>query len=79
MVDRNISYGKRAREQHGAWSEKGGFGKTFKLKNNNELSIEVRENLGLSEINDVTVVDNGFIKTNSINLICNYSFNLWKK
>ena len=53
-----------------------GFGKTFKLKNNNELSIEIRENLGLSEINDVTVVDNGFIKTNSINLICNYSFNL---
>ena len=53
-----------------------GFGKTFKLKNNNELSIEIRENLGLSEINDVTVVDNGFVKTNSINLICNYSFNL---
>lgn len=53
-----------------------GFGKTFKLKNNNELNIEIRENLGLSEINDVTVVDNGFIKTNSINLICNYSFNL---
>jgi len=53
-----------------------GFGKKFKLKNNNELSIEIRENLGLSEINDVTVVDNGFVKTNSINLICNYSFNL---
>ena len=53
-----------------------GFGKTFKLKNNNELSIEIRENLGLSEVNDVTVVDNGFVKTNSINLICNYSFNL---
>jgi hypothetical protein len=53
-----------------------GFGKTFKLKNNNELSIEIRENLGLSEINDVTVVDNGFVKTNSINLICNYSFDL---
>ena len=53
-----------------------GFGKTFKLKNNKELSVEIRENLGLSEINDVTVVDNGFVKTNSINLICNYSFNL---
>lgn len=52
-----------------------GFGKTFKLKNSNEISIEIRENLGLSDISAVPVVDNGSIKTNSLNLICNYSFN----
>lgn len=53
-----------------------GFGKTFKLKNNNEISVEIRENLGLSDISAVPVVGNGSIKTNSLNLICNYSFNL---
>jgi hypothetical protein len=53
-----------------------GFGKTFKLKNNNEISVEIRENLGLSDISAVPVVANGSIKTNSLNLICNYSFNL---
>lgn len=52
-----------------------GFGKTFKLKNNNEINVEIRENLGLSNISNVPVVDNGSIKTNSLNLICNYSFN----
>lgn len=52
-----------------------GFGKTFKLKNNDEISVEIRENLGLSDISDVPVVNNGSIKTNSLNLICNYSFN----
>jgi hypothetical protein len=52
-----------------------GFGKTFKLKNNNEISVEIRENLGLSNISDVPVVGNGSIKTNSLNLICNCSFN----
>jgi hypothetical protein len=51
-----------------------GFGKTFKLKNNNEISVEIRENLGLANISDVPVVGNGSIKTNSLNLICNYSF-----
>lgn len=53
-----------------------GFGKAFKLKNNKEISIEIRENLGLSDISAVPVVGNGSIKTNSLNLICNYSFNL---
>ncbi|MFN3968997.1 porin family protein [Flavobacterium sp.] len=52
-----------------------GFGKTFKLKNNNKISVEIRDNLGLSNISDVPVVGNGYIKTNSLNLICNYSFN----
>jgi hypothetical protein len=52
-----------------------GFGKTFKLKNNTEINVEIRENLGLSNISNVPVVDNGSIKTNSLNLICNYSFN----
>lgn len=53
-----------------------GFGKTFKLKNNNEISVEIRENLGLSNISNVSIFGNGSIKTNSLNLICNYSFDL---
>lgn len=53
-----------------------GFGKTFKFKNNTELSVEIRENLGLNSINAKRVIDDGSIKTNSLNLICNYSFNL---
>ncbi|NNT72892.1 PorT family protein [Flavobacterium sp. IMCC34852] len=53
-----------------------GLGKTFKLKNGNGISVEIRENLGLSDISDVPIVGDGSIKTNSLNLICNYSFDL---
>lgn len=53
-----------------------GFGKTFKLKNGNGISVEIRENLGLTNISDVPIVDNGSIKTSSLSLICNYSFDL---
>ena len=51
-------------------------GKTFKLKNNSEINIEIRENLGLANISALPVVGDGSIKSNSINLICNYSFKL---
>jgi len=53
-----------------------GVGKTFKLKNNSEINIEIRENLGLANISALPVVGDGSIKSNSINLICNYSFKL---
>ncbi|GGC95624.1 hypothetical protein GCM10011508_23530 [Flavobacterium lutivivi] len=51
-----------------------GLGKSFELKNNNKISIELREYLGLNNISSVQIANNGSIKTNSLNLICNYSF-----
>jgi long-subunit fatty acid transport protein len=51
-----------------------GLGKSFELKNNNKISVELRENLGLNNISNVAIADNGSIRTNSLNLICNYSF-----
>jgi hypothetical protein len=53
-----------------------GFGKLFKLDDKNELKLEIRENLGLVNTSDVNVHGGGTIKTNSINLILNWSFNL---
>lgn len=49
-----------------------GIGKTFKLKSNREIIVEIRENLGLPNLS----VLNSAIKTNSLNLICGYSFDL---
>jgi hypothetical protein len=40
------------------------------------LKLELRENLGLVNTSDVEVYNDGTIKTNSINLILNWSFNL---
>jgi hypothetical protein len=53
-----------------------GFGKIFKLKNSNEISVEIRENIGFANISAVQTIDNGSIKTCSLSLICNYSFDL---
>jgi Outer membrane protein beta-barrel domain len=53
-----------------------GLGKAFKLNNNQEITIEIRENLGLTNVSAVKVVDNGTVKSNSLNLICGYSFDL---
>ena len=47
-----------------------GFGKTFKLKGSKEITLEVRENLGLANIS----TGNSAFKTNSFNLVCGYSF-----
>ena len=51
-----------------------GVGKRIKLSEKNILEIEVRNNLGLSNISDVTVINNGSIKTNSLNLILGLTF-----
>lgn len=40
------------------------------------LDIELRDNLGLSNISDVPVYGNGRLRTNSLNLIVNWSFTL---
>lgn len=53
-----------------------GFGKLFELNEKNNLKVELRENLGLVNTSDIKVFNDGTIKTNSINLILNWSFNL---
>jgi hypothetical protein len=53
-----------------------GFGKVFKLNEKNDLKLELRENFGLVNTSDVEVYNDGTIKTNSFNLILNWSFNL---
>lgn len=52
-----------------------GFGKHFELDQKSTLSLELRENLGLSNTTKVAVWDSGNVKTNSINFIIGYSLN----
>jgi hypothetical protein len=52
-----------------------GIGKNFELKENNSIFIEIRENLGLTNTSKNTVLGNGTVKTNSLNLIIGYSLN----
>ena len=55
-----------------------GFGKSFELNEKNKISIEIRDNLGLQ--NTVDGISNygvsGVIKTNCLNLIAGWSFDL---
>ncbi|HLP64469.1 porin family protein [Flavobacterium sp.] len=55
-----------------------GFGKSFAIKNKNKISIELRNNLGLN--NRIANLSSrglsGDIKTNTINLITEFSFGL---
>ena len=53
-----------------------GVGKRFDVGEGNYLDIEVRNNLGLTNISATEVIDDGTIKTNSINLILSYFFSL---
>lgn len=55
-----------------------GIGKTFEIDVKNKISIELRDNLGLKNtIENIKVYgESGVIKTNSLNLIANWSFNL---
>ena len=46
-----------------------GLGKNFRLKNNQEITIELRENLGLTNTSKVNVSGGNSVKTNSLNLI----------
>lgn len=52
-----------------------GLGKNFELNQNNSIYFEIRENLGLLNINKSEVWNNRNAKTNSINLIAGYYFN----
>lgn len=53
-----------------------GIGTKFHLDEKNDLSIEIRENYGLINISDVPVIDDGSIKTNSLNLILTWDFEI---
>jgi hypothetical protein len=46
-----------------------GLGARFPIKNKLFLSIEIRNNFGLTNISSVPVVNDGVIKTNSTNLL----------
>ena len=53
-----------------------GFGKRFNVSDQNYLDLEIRNNLGLVNISAVEVIDDGTLKTNSLNLILTYYFSL---
>lgn len=52
-----------------------GIGKEFKLDANHQIYIELRDNLGLENISKTEVINNGTIKTNSVNLLVGFTFN----
>ncbi len=54
-----------------------GVGKSFRINENNSINLEIRNNLGLTNINRV-VISNEIqkVKTNSLNLIASWQFNL---
>ncbi|MET3025714.1 porin family protein [Flavobacterium sp. UW10123] len=51
-----------------------GFGKEFKLNDNHNIYIELRENLGLTDIAKYPIRSDGSMKTNSLNLIAGFTF-----
>jgi hypothetical protein len=53
-----------------------GIGKRFNLNEKNDLNIEIRDNLGLVNTSAVKVINDGTIKTNSVNLILGWSFGI---
>src|SRR6218665_1532848 len=53
-----------------------GFGKIVKLTEKTDLSIEVRDNLGLSKMNDFETYGGKDIRSNSFNLIIGCSFDM---
>lgn len=53
-----------------------GIGTRIKLDKEVDLGIELRENLGLTNISKLEVVDDGTIKTQAINLILTVEFDI---
>ena len=53
-----------------------GIGTIFRFDDKNNLSIELRNNLGLINISDVKVYRNETVKTNSLNLILGWNFEM---
>lgn len=52
-----------------------GLGKMIEINEKNSISIEIRENLGLTNTSKEKVWGDGEAKTNSLNLIIGYQFN----
>lgn len=52
-----------------------GVGKTFEINQKSSIYIEIRDNLGLSNINNYDIEEYGNLKTNSLNLMVGYSLN----
>lgn len=52
-----------------------GIGKQFRVKGENKIYLELRDNLGLVNTSDVELFNNGKIMTNSVNLIVGYTIN----
>ena len=53
-----------------------GIGTKIYINDKSNLNIELRENLGLLNISDNEVYEGGNLKTNSLNLILNWSFGI---
>lgn len=51
-----------------------GIGKEISLNDTNSISVEIRDNLGLSNTSKIDVWNGGTVKTNSLNLLVSYSF-----
>ncbi|MBZ4033479.1 PorT family protein [Flavobacterium sp. 17A] len=52
-----------------------GIGKEFKVNENHQVYVEIRDNLGVSDISKTEVMNGGAIKTNSLNVLVGYTFN----
>jgi hypothetical protein len=73
--------GRKAEDENGDYKSvefgiNAGLGFRVLSSSKHNLDIELRDNLGLTNIYDGPVVDNGTVKTNTLNLIANWSFNL---
>lgn len=53
-----------------------GLGTKFAITQTQALSVELRHNYGLGDISDMKEISNDKVKTNSFNLIVNWSFQL---
>ena len=52
-----------------------GFGTKIKVTEKHDLNLELRHNLGLSNISELRTINDKALKTNSFNLIANWQFN----
>jgi hypothetical protein len=53
-----------------------GFGKSFYLGSKKMLNIEIRDNMGVSDINNSYQFSGTSINTNSVNLLLGYTFDV---
>jgi hypothetical protein len=52
-----------------------GFGTKIKVTQKHIMNLELRHNLGLSNISEIRTINDKAVKTNSFNLIANWQFN----